>query len=67
MTIKKNKNGLWDVQFYYKDYSGQNVKKHKRNFKTKKKLRNGQSSLFHSNRVILIWIFSRSISCTKMI
>lgn len=36
MTIKKNKNGLWDVQFYYKDYSGQNVKKHKRNFKTKK-------------------------------
>ena len=36
MTIRKNKKGLWDVQFYYKDYRGQNVKKHKRNFNTKK-------------------------------
>lgn len=36
MTVKKNEKGLWDVQFYYKDYRGINVKKHKRNFKTKK-------------------------------
>ena len=36
MTIQKNKKGLWDVQFYYKDYRGKSVKKHKRNFKTKK-------------------------------
>lgn len=36
MTVTKNAKGLWDVQFYYKDYTGKNVKKHKRNFKTKK-------------------------------
>lgn len=36
MTVKKNEKGLWDVQFYYKDYRGINVKKHKRNFKTKR-------------------------------
>lgn len=36
MTVTKNSKGLWDVQFYYKDYRGKNVKKHKRNFTTKK-------------------------------
>lgn len=36
MTVKKNAKGLWDVQFYYKDYRGENVKKHKRNFNTKR-------------------------------
>ena len=36
MTVTKNGKGLWDIQFYYKDYRGINVKKHKRNFKTKK-------------------------------
>lgn len=36
MTVTKNQKGLWDVQFYYKDYQGKSVKKHKRNFKTKK-------------------------------
>ena len=36
MTVTKNEKGLWDVQFYYKDYRGKNVKKHRRNFKTKK-------------------------------
>ena len=36
MTVTKNSKGLWDVQFYYKDYRGKNVKKHKRNFRTKK-------------------------------
>lgn len=36
MTISKNDKGLWDVQFYYKDYRGKNTKKHKRNFRTKK-------------------------------
>jgi integrase len=36
MTVTKNEKGLWDVQFYYRDYRGKNVKKHKRNFKTKK-------------------------------
>lgn len=36
MTVSKNDKGLWDVQFYYKDYRGKNVKKHKRNFRTKK-------------------------------
>ena len=36
MTVSKNDKGLWDVQFYYKNYQGKNVKKHKRNFKTKK-------------------------------
>lgn len=36
MTVKKNTKGLWDVQFYYKDYQGKRVKKHKRNFKTQK-------------------------------
>lgn len=36
MTVSKNSKGLWDIQFYYKDFRGQNVKKHKRNFKTKK-------------------------------
>lgn len=36
MTVTKNEKGLWDVQFYYKDYRGKNIKKHKRNFKTKK-------------------------------
>lgn len=36
MTVTKNKKGLWDIQFYYKDYSGKNIKKHKRNFRTKK-------------------------------
>lgn len=36
MTVTKNNKGLWDIQFYYKDYRGKNVKKHKRNFRTKK-------------------------------
>ena len=36
MTVTKNEKGLWDVQFYYKDYRGKNIKKHKRNFRTKK-------------------------------
>ena len=36
MTVTKNGKGLWDIQFYYKDYRGINVKKHKRNFRTKK-------------------------------
>lgn len=36
MTVSKNDKGLWDVQFYYKDYRGKNTKKHKRNFRTKK-------------------------------
>lgn len=36
MTVSKNDKGFWDVQFYYKDYRGKNVKKHKRNFRTKK-------------------------------
>ena len=36
MNVTKNKKGLWDVQFYYKDYTGKNIKKHKRNFRTKK-------------------------------
>ncbi len=36
MTVTKNNKGLWDIQFYYKDYRGVNIKKHKRNFKTKK-------------------------------
>ena len=35
MTVTKNDKGLWDIQFYYKDYRGKNVKKHKRNFRTK--------------------------------
>ena len=36
MTVTKNKKGLWDVQFYYKDFTGINRKKHKCNFTTKK-------------------------------
>ena len=36
MTVKQNEKGLWDVQFYYKDWTGKSVKKHKRNFKTKR-------------------------------
>lgn len=36
MTVTKNNKGLWDIQFYYKDYRGKNIKKHKRNFKTKR-------------------------------
>lgn len=36
MNVKKNAKGLWDVQFYYKDWTGKSIKKHKRNFKTKK-------------------------------
>ena len=36
MTVTKNEKGLWDIQFYYKDYRGKNIKKHKRNFRTKK-------------------------------
>lgn len=36
MTITKNTKGLWDIQFYYKNFKGENRKKHKRNFKTKK-------------------------------
>lgn len=36
MTVNKNDKGLWDVQFYYKNFQGKNVKKHRRNFKTKK-------------------------------
>lgn len=35
-SISKNNNGLWDVQFYYKDLQGRTIKKHKRNFKTKR-------------------------------
>ena len=36
LTVKQNEKGLWDIQFYYKDWTGKNVKKHKRNFKTKR-------------------------------
>ena len=36
MSVSKNSNGLWDAQFYYKDSQGKRIKKHKRNFKTKK-------------------------------
>lgn len=36
MTVTKNSKGLWDVQFYYKDYRGKSTKKHKRNFRTKR-------------------------------
>ena len=36
MTVKQNEKGLWDVQFYYKDWTGKSVKKHKRNFKIKR-------------------------------
>ena len=36
MTVTKNTKGLWDVQFYYKDYRGINMKKHKRNFRPTK-------------------------------
>lgn len=36
MTITKNQKGLWDVQFYYEDWRGKRIKKHKRNFQTKK-------------------------------
>ena len=35
-SIYKNANGLWDVQFYFKDLQGRTIKKHKRNFKTKR-------------------------------
>ena len=34
--MQKNKKGLWDVQFYYQDYTGTRRKKHKRNFPTKR-------------------------------
>lgn len=36
ITITKNEKGLWDIQFYYKNYRNENKKKHTRNFKTKK-------------------------------
>lgn len=36
MTVTKNNKGLWDIQFYYKDFRGKSIKKHKRNFKTKR-------------------------------
>lgn len=36
LTVKQNEKGLWDVQFYYKDWTGKRIKKHKRNFKTKR-------------------------------
>ena len=36
MTVSRNDRGLWDVQFYYKNFQGKTVKKHRRNFKTKK-------------------------------
>ena len=36
MTVNRNDRGLWDVQFYYKNFQGKTVKKHRRNFKTKK-------------------------------
>lgn len=36
MGINKNLKGFYDAQFYYKDSQGNKVKKHKRNFKTKK-------------------------------
>ncbi|WP_310605300.1 tyrosine-type recombinase/integrase [Anaerosporobacter sp.] len=36
MNVKKNEKGLWDVQWYTKNYQGKNVKHHKRNFPTKK-------------------------------
>lgn len=36
MTVSKNQKGLWDVQFYYVDWQGKRVKKHKRNFSTKR-------------------------------
>lgn len=44
MTVKKNAKGLWDVQFYYKDYTGLNKKKHKCNFRTKKEAEEWVSS-----------------------
>lgn len=36
MTINKNAKGLWDAQWYTKDFSGKNIKHHKRNFKSKR-------------------------------
>lgn len=37
MSVTKNKDkNYWEVQFYYKDYTGKRIKKHKRGFKTKK-------------------------------
>lgn len=36
MTVTKNAKGFWDIQFYYKNYQGKRMKKHKRNFRTKK-------------------------------
>ena len=36
LTVKQNEKGIWDVQFYYKDLTGKRIKKHKRNFKTKR-------------------------------
>lgn len=36
MSVYKNKNGLWDAQWYCKDCFGKNKKYHKRNFKTKR-------------------------------
>lgn len=36
MTVTKNAKGLWDVQFYYRDYTNKTIKKHKRNFATKR-------------------------------
>ena len=40
MGIVKNSKGLWDAEFYYKDSQGNRIKKHKRNFKTKKEAQN---------------------------
>lgn len=36
MNVQKNAKGLWDAQWYCKDYTGKRIKKHKRNFPTKR-------------------------------
>lgn len=41
MGITKNSKCSWDAEFYYKDFQGNRIKKHKRNFKTKKEAQSG--------------------------
>lgn len=36
MNVQKNAKGLWDAQWYCKDFTGKRIKKHKRNFPTKR-------------------------------
>lgn len=36
MYLGKDKNDLWEVRFYYKDYSGKRKQKHKTGFGTKR-------------------------------